>query len=154
MHVFKHRLLATGAFAMGLTVAGAASAVDAFFCKSGDYCVDGLVKNKALVVVEKTRITQQEKGGCDKVEKVIEKNLYKGTTEIALKLDCNCRYTVKFTTTKGCIGDKQGQISSSEIEEGKTAAYLEKACGSLKVRVRKYIKPLVCPPPRPRPDLR
>jgi hypothetical protein len=136
--MFKQRLMAVGVFAMGLTVAGGAFAVDVNFCKSGDSCADGLVKNKAVVVVTKTRIAQQAKHGCGGVDKTVNKNLYKGTTQIKLELNRNCRYTVKFTTTSGCTGDKQGQISRSEIENGKTAAYLENGCGSLKVKIRKY----------------
>ena len=131
----KQNLLAVSIFVTGLAVAGSAFAVDVNFCKPGDSCADGLVKNKAVVIVTRTRIKQQAKHGCEGVDKVVEKNLTKGGAQIKLQLNRECRYTVKFTTTSGCKGDKQGQISRSEIEEGKTAAYLVGGCGSLSVKI-------------------
>jgi hypothetical protein len=135
--MWKKRIVAVAVFAGGLNLAGSAFAVDVNFCKSGDSCVDGLVKNKAAVIVTRTHITQEGKHGCEKIEKTIEKNLTKGGAKIDLKIDKECRYKVRFTTTDGCTGDKEGQISSSEAEEGKTAAYLTGGCGTLNVKIAK-----------------
>ncbi len=118
------------------------------FCEAGSDCNDGGVVNLASVVVTKVKVTQLAgANNCPEVEKTHSENLISHTasslftmetadpkTYFTLKLLKACPYHIKFSTTAGCIGDKDAKISldNQNNKEPRTWALLKGACGTLK----------------------
>ncbi|MEZ5582356.1 MAG: hypothetical protein R3F37_05945 [Candidatus Competibacteraceae bacterium] len=52
-------------------------------------------------------------------------------------VNTTCKYDFSFKTTDGCTGDKKITVKSADLTAGRDAVILDKACGSLKTKVKK-----------------
>jgi hypothetical protein len=101
------------------------------FC--AENCKNIKIFNNAAVVVTKVRVKQQAgPNNCEAVEKVRSANLLK-TESFQVSANPNCPYYVKYVTTDGCTGDKDGKISLDDFKDQRTQLYLDNYCGTLRV---------------------
>ena len=121
----------------GTTTAFAKNPVVSFCSKSEKSCMNAYVANTSSATVTSVKITQKAKHGCEKVEKRISRNKV-GTVlpsfnsgKLKMLVDKNCRYEVKFNTTKGCAGNKNGQFSRTNLQKERDVMELRGACGTL-----------------------
>ncbi len=122
---------------IGATTAFAKKPVVSFCSQSEKSCMNAYVANKSSATVTSVKITQKAKHGCEKVEKRISRNRV-GTVlpslnsgKLAMLVDKNCRYEVSFKTTKGCVGNKNGQFSRKNLQKERDTMELRGACGTL-----------------------
>ncbi len=144
----------TGKFCLGLAlvfsgillVSPAADAADNLkhdFCtETTENCVTVPVWNVSGATVTKTKVTQQSTGvtTCEEISTTVSENLQGGDGALSGKFtfrgDAKCRYHVVYTTTKGCIGDKEAKVRPDDMEK-KKSVWLDKNCGTLKAYVSK-----------------
>jgi hypothetical protein len=111
------------------------------FCE-GDSCGHILIINFADVIVTRVNITQEPgPNNCEKIKKTNEQNLLKnssivGEDRVEISVSKQCRYKIKFVTSKGCVGDKVGHVEPGQIKfDGRNVVALVNSCGTLKVKV-------------------
>ncbi len=139
--------IAFAVMGIGSTTMAFARKPVASFCSEDDRgCIYTYVANVSSATVISIKITQKARHGCEKVEKRITKNTAGSATPwfkspsqtLSILMDKNCRYEVSFNTTKGCVGDKQGQFSRKNFKNQKDAIELRGACGTLSTKITSY----------------
>jgi hypothetical protein len=122
-----------------LVVATAAQANDVPFIDTGsEYCARGYLLGKAAVTTTKVAITQKQSSACAEVKKVHNASADEG---VVLYLDKRCAYHVRFSTTAGCSGVKEGNITVKNIKIERQRLDFFGACGTVNVKNKPIDKP-------------
>jgi hypothetical protein len=132
-------IVAIGAFAAMLTAATATQAKDvSFIDTSSEYCARGYALNVSYASSTKLAVTQKKSSDCAEVKKVHDASADDG---VVLYLDNRCAYHVRFSTTAGCTGVKEGNITVKNIKNGRQRLDLFGGCGTLNVKNKNIDKP-------------
>ncbi len=105
-------------------------------------CTTSKITNHAYVLVTGVivkQLTEKGEDHCTELTKIHSGDMARGGGSDTFNLDIysGCQYHIKFNTTAGCAGDKDGKISSKDQTKGKTHLALKGDCGTLKVVVKK-----------------
>jgi len=110
------------------------------FCKASDgkKCVLLDLRNNANAILTSIKVKQLAvPNNCPKVSKRIRRDVKGAGLSLRAIVNKNCPYTVKFKTTKGCIGNKKAEVSIMDLKSTQdfVTVSLENRCGSLRTWV-------------------
>jgi len=135
--------LVLSSFAAGPVPVSAADNLKFSFCTDAtEVCTTVKVINDSSVVVTSVKVTQKSnrEAGCAKLSKRSKENMPGGggfdTGKFTFKADASCEYRIKYSTTRGCIGDKKANLKPPQIDAGKSV-YLSRGCGGLTAYIAK-----------------
>jgi len=101
------------------------------FC-SGSSCKRLTIVNKSAVVATRVTIHQKGKDGCASDTKAMRKDMSYG--QFSLLFTPTCTYTIRFKTTKSCVGKKKLTLKPSTTDRRRVYVTFLRGCGSLTVK--------------------
>ncbi len=137
MNGYKNLIAATAMACATMTAAAYADEMN--FCEPGTpHCVDAYFYNDASVIVTKVNVKQRANdNGCQAVKKTHKKDMLaigQSGQKVKMRVLNTCTYHVKFKTTSGCVGNKDGNLTMANLRDGEhgyDTIYLTGQCGIL-----------------------